>query len=59
MFSSLVTPYSGMSTATTLFSPSASIAILSVRAESTPPESPRTAFLYPASAKYFLSRLTR
>jgi len=59
VFSSFVTPYSGIIRAMTLFSPSASIAILSVSAESTPPESPRTAFLYPASVKYFLSWLTK
>ena len=59
LFSSFVTPFSGMMRAVTLSSPSASIANLRVRAESIPPESPRTAFLYPEAVKYFLSSLVR
>ena len=59
LFSSFVTPFSGMMRAVTASSPSASIASLSVSAESMPPDSPSTAFRYPAFAKYFFSSLVR
>jgi len=59
LFSSFVTPFSGMMRVVTASSPSASIASLSVSAESMPPDSPRTALRYPAFAKYFFSSLVR
>jgi len=55
VFSSLVTPVSGMIRAVTFCGPSASESNLSVRAESIPPESPRTAFVWPEVVKYFLT----
>ena len=53
MFSSRVTPFSGISNAVTFFGPIASARSLSTSAESMPPETPRTAFVSPVAATYF------
>ena len=54
VFSSLVTPFSGMINAVTFSAPSASATSLSTSAESMPPDTPRTTFLWPESLTNFL-----